>query len=762
MKRVFASAVVALVACLSAQSALAVDRIVPGTYATIADAITAASSGDRVVVNTAGSYAGFTINAKDLEVANTSAGTVTITGTINIDGSPTVILTALTVTAPGNNGVSVNNSGSTVSIVNSVITGNNQGVRINDSNTVTLNGTSVNANGTGLVRDGGASAGTINITNGSTLNSNTGRGIELYRTVNITISDSQVNSNSTDGIFVDNDPITLLQLTGAQIRLNGDNGIELNRGTNLQVTAGSQIQNNSGAGIQRINGSGQATTIAVTGSDVSTNNNNIDVVENATVTITDTTVNNGGNYGLWLRDRGVGAVTLTRSDFRNNSGGNLRIENTSGAGATTLLVSRSRFERSGGGVTNIYLQNGALAAGSSFANSIIHEGSPQFFSMNNDGSTANIRFDYCTVVSRFGTTGDGIRLVADGSSTVIGSVYNSIVEGADRALNFEGSGTVTTVSNYNVIRGALNGVAVAGANDKVGQNPLFVTPTTGSLNTAVLSLQSGSPAVDAANASLSPGIAVDYSGTARPIGATADMGAYEYGDISVDVDASQSTITVDGNAADWSALSSGTIALNTGGRGALLVNVKFAWDANRLYILAQEVAGDATATEGTAQASYGSAPYNFDTVALFLDLNNSNDGEQNAQDFSPWFGLSSTGRTDLFSYRANNDTTYVAASLPSSIVRTSGTIGSRVIEAGLNWSDLALVVNSGRQPGSNLVAAIADGFKFGCEPLLVDDNYNKQSFLGGAQYTAPTGLDANSRNIVLRAPASSVTDWMVE
>lgn len=765
MKKALNLAAPALLAMLLASPAFAVDRIVPGTFATITDAITAASAtGDRIVVDTAGTYAGFVINAKDLEVINTSAGTVTISSTINIDGAPTVTLTNLAVVAGGGNGVSVNNANATVLIQDSTISGSNQGVRINDSNTVTLDNTQVTGNAIGLVRDGGASSGTINVLNGSTINSSTGRGIELYRAVNLTITGSQVSSNGNDGIYLDNDPALVLQLSNARVNGNNGSGIELHRGAAVTVAAGSQVNNNTGAGIQRIDGSGQATTIDIIGSDISTNQINVDLVENGGLTITDSTVNNASNYGVWLRDRGVGTISFLRSDFRNNSGGNLRVENTSGSGNTTLTAARSRFERSGGGVTNIFIENAAMAVGSGFANCVIHEGSPQVFSMNNNGSATNLRFDFCTVVSRFSTTGDGIRLVADSTSSISGTVLNSIIEGADRALNFEGSGTISVTSDYNVVRGNgtnYNGVASAGANDKPGQNPLFVTPTSGNLDTAVLSLQAASPAVDAASLALSPSVTVDYSGVSRPLGVAADMGAYEYGNLSVDVDAEARTITVDGNAADWAGIGSDVVALNTGGRGQLLVNVRFAWDASRLYILAEEQSGDLAATEAANQTAYGAAPYNFDTVALFLDVDNSNNGEQTAQDFSPWFGLSSTSRTDLFAYRANNDGTYVGASLPSSSLSTSGTMGSRVVEAGLNWSDLALVINVGRQPVGGLAAAITAGFNFGCEPLLVDDSFAKQSFIGGSQFVAPTGLDANSRNIVLQNAPSTVGDWVM-
>jgi hypothetical protein len=48
------------------------------------------------------------------------------------------------------------------------------------------------------------------------------------------------------------------------------------------------------------------------------------------------------------------------------------------------------------------------------------------------------------------------------------------------------------------------------------------------------------------------------------------------------------------------------------------------------------------------------------------------------------------------------------------------------------------------------LGTIAPGFRFGCEPLLVEFSHTRQSFVGGAQYAKPTGRDANSIDIILR------------
>jgi hypothetical protein len=194
---------------------------------------------------------------------------------------------------------------------------------------------------------------TINVLNGSTINSSTGRGIELYRAVNLTITGSQVSSNGNDGIYLDNDPALVLQLSNARVNGNNGSGIELHRGAAVTVAAGSQVNNNTGAGIQRIDGSGQATTIDIIGSDISTNQINVDLVENGGLTITDSTVNNASNYGVWLRRSRRGNHQLPPVGLPEQLGRhNLRVEkherfrqhNLDGGALALRAVGRRRHE----------------------------------------------------------------------------------------------------------------------------------------------------------------------------------------------------------------------------------------------------------------------------------------------------------------------------------------------------------------------------------------------------------------------------------
>ncbi len=235
-------------------------------------------------------------------------------------------------------------------------------------------------------------------------------------------------------------------------------------------------------------------------------------------------------------------------------------------------------------------------------------------------------------------------------------------------------------------------------------------------------------------------------------------------DLSTTVAAAQATINVDGSAADWAALGSQAVSLNTNGRGGMTCTVKYAWDASYLYYLIQEGGADTTQTEAANGVAYESTgPWSFDTVAFFTAFVPTSQGEQVAQDFNPWFGFSSAARTDLYTARVNNAGALTQGPFLNATVRTAGTFAAhnRLIEARVKWSDLAATIDTARQPGGNLSAAITAGFKFGCQPLIVDTNWDGQSFIGGAQYQCPNGYDANSRTVQLLAPVSAVADWTI-
>jgi mannose-6-phosphate isomerase-like protein (cupin superfamily) len=243
-------------------------------------------------------------------------------------------------------------------------------------------------------------------------------------------------------------------------------------------------------------------------------------------------------------------------------------------------------------------------------------------------------------------------------------------------------------------------------------------------------------------------------------------------DQSVSLRAPRAAITVDGSAADWAGLRADVLPI-TCGAGKLAAEIRYAWDQDHLYILIRETPGDTTREEAENAAGYLDTPSGYDGVSFFLDVDNWNAPysiydnaplyiEDDNADFNPWFGFSSTSRSDLFCARSNKYWTHLAGPdayrtyaygnqemLKHSAVATSGSQSghSRVIEAAIRWSDIEAGVDAKRLRGG--FPAIRSGLRIGCEPLLIDDGTGNQRFLNGDRTARPNGRDAHSRDIVL-------------
>jgi hypothetical protein len=216
-------------------------------------------------------------------------------------------------------------------------------------------------------------------------------------------------------------------------------------------------------------------------------------------------------------------------------------------------------------------------------------------------------------------------------------------------------------------------------------------------------------------------------------------------DRSKTVAADRATITVDGDSKDWANVASETLHLNTGGRGKLQLDVRLAWDDQNLYILAQQTAKGEKVNEVRDAAAYRYAPWDSDGVWLHLDI--ANGRLPSVGDFVLALSLNSRGGTDLFEAAGPS-----ADDARQIHTVTSGTAdaGNRVIEASVPWKVLIDYATSNQPKPAERLGKIAPGFRFGCEPMLIEWNHQRQSFIGGSQYIRPTGRDENSRDIVLR------------
>lgn len=110
-------------------------------------------------------------------------------------------------------------------------------------------------------------------------------------------------------------------------------------------------------------------------------------------------------------------------------------------------------------------------------------------------------------------------------------VYNNVVHAtnAQFMLTFFAN-TNGAIANNNLLFGGPSGVFNNGVNvqNTISSNPRFVNPTSNFFNTD-LHLQTGSAAINAANANLVQGIDRDFDGNARPVGGAPDVGAFEFG-----------------------------------------------------------------------------------------------------------------------------------------------------------------------------------------------------------------------------------------
>jgi len=246
------------------------------------------------------------------------------------------------------------------------------------------------------------------------------------------------------------------------------------------------------------------------------------------------------------------------------------------------------------------------------------------------------------------------------------------------------------------------------------------------------------------------------------------------------------TITVDGNTPDWAGLVDSDIidmnltALPNQPRGELHVKYRLAWDPNYLYILVEELPGDQDPCEAVSHAAFTASGKDsmYDSLTLWFDFtNNRLAGIKLHISFWLSLGLSSTEQTDLIAAWINATWPDVPpyhnhAPVANASVATGGTLGSRVIEARVKWSDLDDSLDSWWLPDPNLGAAVQPGYIFGCDPRL-NDRENLASRVWTAEHGAgwftgwmwddytlktfcPTGRDTYSTDIRLVCSAGDL------
>jgi hypothetical protein len=206
------------------------------------------------------------------------------------------------------------------------------------------------------------------------------------------------------------------------------------------------------------------------------------------------------------------------------------------------------------------------------------------------------------------------------------------------------------------------------------------------------------------------------------------------------IDVPKATRTIDGNADEWVNKSSRPIRLDTAGRGELQADVAFSWDDEFLYVLVKESHKGRDAHEAKDLAEFTATPWDFDATTIYMDLGN---GERaSLGDFVLHLGFGSNGQRDLaFSAQAPDS----GAAKIQSVCTGSRDQVNRVIEARVAWKGMAEASFANKS-----AFAAQSGMAIGTEPMLVELNHTRQSFIGGSQYQRPTGTDANSVDLVLQ------------
>lgn len=239
-----------------------------------------------------------------------------------------------------------------------------------------------------------------------------------------------------------------------------------------------------------------------------------------------------------------------------------------------------------------------------------------------------------------------------------------------------------------------------------------------------------------------------------------------------------SSLTIDGNPADWAGLTDSDwldfdlAAVPVQPNGNLHCKYKLAWDNDYMYVLVQELPGATEAFEAYSFDELNNGVGGdvlFDSVALYFDFTNNGLPPVAASNINLWLilGFSSTNRTDLMMAWTNGNWGPAdPVALANAHVATSGTLGSRVIEAKIKWSDLAGDIQSTRLPVGGLLASIKPGYVMGCDPRLdqLQGSWDSSSttrgaaFLNGNLWTnLPSGKDVYSTDIKLVCKAADLT-----
>jgi len=469
-------------------------------YSTISDAVSAASTGDTVLVSD-GTYnegAGVTLNGKDITIESINGPAYT-----TISGTNYVV-----------NFNSYSGSGSDSTLTGFTVTGGVRGIESNASNVVVAD-CIVRNNSIGVYHESSSSYPII--VDGCSIRDNTGVGFQ--------------NTNSG----------AVVTLRDTAISSNGDSGILCGGGSNFSVEncdISSNTKTGDGAAFYCNTGT---LTLTVSGSTVTTNtatgNGGAFRLNGGNVTIGSTTIrgNSAGNGGGGIHVQAAGSYAFNDCFIDGNTAG------TTGGGlnllAGTVTMNRTYVRgnrqdsssNGGGGVyqpwngtytyTNCnFTGNYAVANGGGV---FCGDAPAQFTNCTFSGNRALIR-------------GGGIYTTSANADKV--KVWNCLMYGdmADGGSNEEIDSGASSANNYKNVY-LLNTdimqdyAAFYHQAGNITANPLFMTPVDATFSPNYggnYHLQNGSPCEGQADSSCAPDDDID--GDPRPQGTGDDMGSDEY------------------------------------------------------------------------------------------------------------------------------------------------------------------------------------------------------------------------------------------
>lgn len=384
-----------------------------------------------------------------------------------------------------------------------------------------------------------------------------GGGIGNFMYAIVTITDSSVDGNTSGfghggGIFNHG----TLTITNSSV---DDNTAEYSGGgifnTGTTTVTNSTVSGNSGGGIYNTELAyiGSSATVIITNSSVDGNTTGGGIVNENTLTVTDSTISNNtsSNAGGGIVNgsfESVSTATITNSTISGNSaalGGG--VYNFSTVTITNSTLSGNSADFDGGGIYNgnVYSSATAIFTNSTLSGNTADDDGGGIFNDGGDIAIGTVKLHNVTISNNSADSdadglgnGGGVFVSAGGTLNLGNSIIARNFDNSPVVQHPDCSGMLTSLG-YNLIQ-KVNGCAMAG----VGGNLFRMLPLLGPLQdnggaTWTMALLAGSPAIDAGNPAgcKDENLAVlttDQRGYVRPVDGNGDniivcdMGAFEY------------------------------------------------------------------------------------------------------------------------------------------------------------------------------------------------------------------------------------------